>query len=273
LQELDLSPRFYQTARMIEPVSLSLLLILALIFTLVAGAYASVGLGGATGYLAIMTLLGVSSVVMPSTSLTLNLVVTGAALARYGLAGKLRPALFLPFLLPAIPCAFVGGTLDLPRNLFFGMLAITLAIVALLTFRSSRRPEPALASNSSLTRWSVGLVAGSIIGLLSGALGIGGGVFLGPLVLLLRWAGPRETAAMTAVFIFCISASGLAAHGLRGVVDLPFILPLAAAVLVGGSIGAHLGATRLSTRSMRIILALILMIAALKAAFAVFSAP
>jgi uncharacterized membrane protein YfcA len=163
--------------------------------------------------------------------------------------------------------------LELPINLFFGILAVTLSIVALLTFRSSRRPEPELARNSAFERWSVGLAAGSVIGLLSGALGIGGGVFLGPLVLLLRWAGPRETAAMTAVFIFCISASALAAHGLRGVVDLRLVLPLAAAVLVGGTIGAHLGATKLSARTMRLMLALILIVAAAKATLAAFSAP
>jgi uncharacterized membrane protein YfcA len=258
---------------MIEPVSLWLLLILVPICLLIAGAYASVGLGGGTGYLAIMTLFGISSVVMPSTSLTLNLVVTCAAILRYGLAGRLRPELFLPFLLPAMPCAFIGGMLELPRSLFYSILAITLALVAYLTFRSSRGDEPELAHSSALGRWSVGLMAGSGIGLLSGALGIGGGIFLGPLVLLLRWAGPRETAAMTAVFIFCISASGLVAHGLRGVVDLHLVLPLSAAVLIGGMIGAHLGATRLSTRTMRRILALIVLVGAVRAALTAFSAP
>jgi uncharacterized membrane protein YfcA len=257
----------------IEPVSLWLLLILVPLFLLVAGAYASVGLGGGSGYLAIMALCGISSVVMPSTALTLNLVVTGSALARYGLAGRLRPALFLPFLLPAIPCAFLGGMLELPRTLFFAILAITLAIVSLLTFRSSRGAEPQLAHSSPLLRWITGLTAGSVIGLLSGALGIGGGVFLGPLVLLLRWAGPRETAAMTAAFIFFTSASGLAGHGLRGVIDVRFVLPLAVAALVGGMIGAHLGATKLSDRAMRRILALLLLIAAVKSALSVFSAP
>lgn len=256
---------------MIETVSLGLLLILAFLFLLVAGAYSSVGLGGGSGYLAIMTLFGISSVVMPSTALTLNLVVTGAALMRYGLAGRLRPSLFLPFLLPALPCAFLGGMIEVPRNLFFAILAITLLIVSYLTFRSSRGPEPRLVQSSAIQRWLAGLTAGSVIGLLSGALGIGGGVFLGPLVLLLRWAGPRETAAMTAAFIFFISASGLAGHGLRGVIDLRFVLPLAVAVLIGGMIGSHFGATKLSPRAMRRILAIILLVAAVKAGLAVLS--
>jgi len=257
---------------MIEPVSLWLLLVLVPICLLVAGAYSSVGLGGGSGYLAIMTLCGISSVVMPSTALTLNLVVTGSAMARYGLAGRLRPSLFLPFLLPAIPCAYLGGTIELPRNLFFALLAITLAIVSYLTFRSAKGPEPRIVQSSAVQRWLAGLTAGSVIGLLSGALGIGGGVFLGPLVLLLRWAGPRETAAMTAAFIFFISASGLAGHGSRGVVDLWLVLPLVVAVLIGGTIGAHLGATQLSARAMRRILALILLIASVKALFSAMAA-
>ena len=258
---------------MIEPVSLWLLLVLIPIVMLIAGAYSSVGLGGGSGYLAIMTLMGVSSVVMPSTSLTLNLVVTGAALMRYGLAGRLRPSLFVPFLLPAITCAFLGGMIELPGNLFFAILAITLAIVSYLTFHSSRRPEPEIVQSGTILRGLAGLTTGSIIGLLSGALGIGGGVFLGPLVLLLRWAGPRETAAMTAAFVFFISASGLAGHGLRGVVDLRLVLPLAVAVLIGGTIGAHLGATKLPPSAMRRILALILFVAAVKALFSAFNAP
>jgi uncharacterized membrane protein YfcA len=181
--------------------------------------------------------------------------------------------LLLPFLLPAIPCAFFGGTLELPRNLFFGLLAVTLAAVAFLTFQSSRRPEPELVNGGALVRWATGIVAGSVIGLLSGALGVGGGIFLGPLILLLRWAGPKETAAITAVFIFTISVSGLAAHGLRGAVDLKLLLPLAGAVLIGGTIGAHLGATRLSARTMRLTLTLIAIFAALKAAAVALSAP
>jgi uncharacterized membrane protein YfcA len=257
----------------LEPVPLWLLLTLIPIFMLIAGAYASVGLGGGSGYLAIMTLCGISSAVMPSTSLTLNLVASGSAMARYGLAGRLRPSLFLPFLLPAIPAAFLGGMLELPRIWFFSLLAITLAIVSGLTFRSSRGPEPEPVDSPALRRWLTGLAAGAAIGLLSGLLGIGGGIFLGPLVLLLRWAGPRETAAMTAAFIFFISASGLTGHGLRGAVDPRFLLPLAAAALLGGTIGAHLGATRLTARTMRRLLAAILLIAAIKAAFSAFSAP
>lgn len=250
---------------MVEPVSLWLLLLLVALCLVIAAVYGSVGLGGGTGYLAVMTLCGISSTVMPSTALMLNIIVTGSVMIRYGSAGRFRPGLFMPFILPAVPCAFLGGMLELPEGVFFGLLAAVLAIVAVITFRTSGRPEPLVVESSIWLRWTMGLLAGSVIGLASGALGIGGGVFLGPLVLLLRWAGPREVAMMTAAFIFVISASGLAAHGLRGAVDLPLLAALAAAVLVGGTVGAHLGETRLSPRILRRILALILLIAALKA--------
>jgi uncharacterized membrane protein YfcA len=251
---------------MIEAVSLWQLFILVPVFLLIAAAYGSVGLGGATGYLAVMTLCGISSTLMPSTALTLNLVVTGSVMIRYGSAGRFRPELFVPFILPAVPFAFLGGMLELPERLFFGLLAAVLATVTIITFRSAKRPEPSTVRSSLWLRWVIGLLAGSAIGLASGALGIGGGIFLGPLVLLLRWAGPKEVAAMTAAFIFCVSGSGLLAHGLRGNIDPLLLGSLAIAALAGGMIGAHLGETRLSARALRRILAVILLVATLKAA-------
>lgn len=250
---------------MVEPVSLWLLLLLAPIFFVIAAVYGSVGLGGATGYLAVMTLCGISSTVMPSTALALNIVVTGSVMLRYGSAGRLKPGLLLPFILPAVPCAFVGGMLNLPEGLFFGILSAVLAVAAIITFLSANRPEPTVVRSAMWRRWVVGLLAGAAMGLASGALGIGGGVFLGPLVLLLRWAGPKEVAALTSAFIFTISASALVAHGLRGAVDPPLLASLAVAVLIGGILGAHLGETRLSPRVLRSILAVILLVAAIKA--------
>jgi uncharacterized membrane protein YfcA len=257
---------------MVEPVSLWLILLLVPLCIVIAAAYGSVGLGGATGYLAVMTLCGISSTVMPSTALTLNIIVTGSALMRYGLAGRMNLPLFIPFALAAVPCAFLGGAIDMPERTFFAVLAAVLIFTAVSTFRSADRPEPRIVHGPLWLRWAVGLSAGAAIGLVSGALGIGGGIFLGPLVLLLRWAGPKEVAAMTAAFIFIISASGLAAHGLRGAVDVPLLASLAVAVLVGGTVGAHLGETRLSPRIMRRILACILLVAALKAGMSAIGA-
>lgn len=244
----------------------STMLLLIPLCVLVAAAYAAVGLGGGTGYLAIMTLFGLDTATMPSTALALNIVVTGAALLRFGIAGRLRPRLLLPFLVPAIPAAFVGGLVEAPRQLFLGVLAVGLTAAAVAMLRSvSRAEDPVEPVTTRLL--VVALPSGILIGLASGFLGIGGGVFLGPLVLLLGWAGPREVAAMSSATVLTLSVAGLAAHGLRGSIDLTIAGPLAAAVLVGGLAGAHLAETKLSAASLKRLFAAIILIAAVRAAF------
>jgi uncharacterized membrane protein YfcA len=247
-----------------------MLLLLAPLCALVAAAYAAVGLGGGTGYLALMTLFGMDTEAMPSTALALNIVVTGAALLRFGVAGRLRTGLLLPFLIPAIPAAFVGGLITAPRRFFLLVLAVGLAAAAAAMLKSATSTEvPVPPPPAQL--WSVAIPAGIAIGLASGFLGIGGGIFLGPLILLLGWAGPREVAAMSSATVLLLSIAGLAAHGLRGAVDLHIAAPLAVAVLIGGLAGAHLAETRLSATSLKRLLAVIILIAAARAAFSAFS--
>ena len=232
---------------------------------LVAGGYASVGLGGGTGYLAIMTLVGVSAATMTPTALLLNLVVTAAALVRFGLAGRLKWRLFLPFLLPAIPAAFIGGLLTADHRVFLGILAVTLAGAALTMLRHAPNTQEQLQTPSQGRLWLVAIPAGAAIGFLSGFLGIGGGVFLGPLILFLGWAGLRETAAMNSALVLTLSAVGLAAHGFRGNVEFSLMLPLAGAALVGGLVGATLAEKKLSARALQRVFAIIILVAALKA--------
>jgi hypothetical protein len=247
--------------------SLELTLLLIPLCFLVAAAYATVGLGGGTGYLALMTLFGVSAGAMPSTALTLNLVVTGAALLRFGAAGRVRWRVLLPFLLPAIPAAFVGGWIVAPTRVFLAVLAAGLTAAGVVLLRGIRRGEE-LERPPGRRLWLVGLPTGIGIGVVSGFLGIGGGVFLGPLLFLLRWARAREIAAMNSATILIVSAVALAAHGARGAFRPELVAPLAAAVLVGGLLGAHLAETRLSERSLRRILAVIVLVAATRAALA-----
>jgi hypothetical protein len=248
--------------------SLSPWLIAALcpVFALVAGAYAAVGLGGGTGYLAVMALVGLPQESMASTALILNLVVTGAALARYGLAGRLPWGLLAPFLVPAIPAALLGGLVVASRGLFLGVLAAALGVAGVAMLRSAahagdetRPPPPAL-------KWAVGLGAGALIGFVSGFVGIGGGVFLGPTVLLLRWAGPKEVAAMNAATVLVLSAVGLVGHGLRGGIAVAIVVPFGVAVLVGGLIGAWIGEARLSPKTLQRVFAVIIFMAGAKAA-------
>lgn len=237
---------------------------------LVAAAYSAVGLGGGTGYLALMTLFGIDTEAMPSTALILNIIVTGAALVRFGIAGRLRSDILLPFLIPAVPAAFIGGLIDAPKRAFLLTLAIGLAAAAVAMLKSAARADdPETPSTRSL--WLVALPAGSAIGLASGFLGIGGGIFLGPLLLLLGWVGTREVAAINSATVLVLSVAGLAAHGLRGAVDLEIALPLGIAVLIGGVAGAHLAETRMSSVVLKRLFAIIILIAAARALLAAFS--
>jgi len=240
-------------------------LLLAPLFALVAAVYASVGLGGGTGYLALMTLFGVPSEIMPSTSLTLNIVVTGAAMLRFGIARRLKWRILLPFLLPAIPAAFAGGLFEADGRLFLGLLAIGLGAAGAAMLRSSSKPEGIREIGTSKL-WLIGVPLGILFGVTSGLLGIGGGVFLGPVVLLLGIADTRDTAAMCSAYIFVLSVSGLLAHGTRGAIDLGFVLPLAVAVLIGGLVGAHLSVTRFQPPTLKRIFSAIVLVAAAKAA-------
>lgn len=244
-----------------------MMLLLIPLVAFVAAAYAAVGLGGGTGYLALMTLFGVATETMPSTALALNIVVTGAALLRFGIAGRLRPRILLPFLVAAIPATFAGGLIVAPRGLFLGVLAVGLTAAAIAMLRSASEPDNPIAP-SSARLWAVAIPAGLLIGLASGFLGIGGGVFLGPLVLLLGWAGAKETAAMSSATVLTLSVVGLAAHGVRGSIDLHVAAPLAGAVLVGGLLGAHLAETRLSAAAMKRLFAAIILVAAARAGIA-----
>jgi uncharacterized membrane protein YfcA len=242
-----------------------LIAVLSPVLALVAAAYAAVGLGGGTGYLALLSLVGAPQACLPSTALILNVVVTGASLARFGLAGRLRWALFLPFLIPAVPAAFIGGLVVAPRGAFMGALALGLVVAAVATLLTARHADAAPRVPGRGLLWLVGTLAGALIGFASGFVGIGGGVFLGPTVLFLRWAGPKEVAPMNSALILILSLVGLLGHGLRGAISVHLVAPFAVAVLVGGLAGAHLAESRLSPRLLQRVFGVIILAAGLKA--------
>lgn len=256
---------------MTETIPFGLLLILIPLIFVVAGAYASVGLGGGTGYLAVMTLVGILAATMTPTALLLNLVVTATALLRFGMAGRLRWRLLLPFLIPAIPAAFLGGLVTADRKIFLVLLAATLFLASITMFRNSPNAQERSTEPDSLRLFITAIPAGLMIGFLSGFLGIGGGVFLGPLLLFLGWASPKQVAAMNSALILVLSSFALAAHGIKGGVNLVVVLPLVLAAFVGGLAGATLAEKRLSPHVLQRIFAVIILIAAIKAVFDVVS--
>jgi len=245
--------------------TLGLILLLAPLVLIVATVYASVGLGGGTGYLAVMALVGMPQGAIVHTALLLNIVVTGVAHLRFGLTGRMRWRLFLPFFLPAIPCAFLGGLLELDRKLFFGMLAVVLLLAGIGMVRSAAEAREREELPNRTVFVTVAVPAGIGIGFLSGFLGIGGGVLLGPFLLFLGWAGPKQVAAMNSALIFVLSAVALGAHAMKGDVAVVGILPLCAAAALGGLLGSTIADRKLSARTLQRVFAGIVFVAALKA--------
>lgn len=230
-----------------------------LAFGLVAALYGSVGHGGASGYLAAMALLSFAPETMRPVALTLNLAVSLIGTVLFFRAGHFAWRLFWPFAATSIPFAFLGGRVELPTAAFKVLLALALAFAALrlvLPAPKSERLRPAPLA------WV--LVSGAVMGLASGLIGVGGGIFLTPLLLLARWANAKTAAAVSAPFIFVNSAAGLAGHS-ASLHHLPATWPLLALVVVaGGFVGAHWGSATARAAQLRPALAAVLGIAALK---------
>jgi len=241
------------------PVSETLLV--GILFFVGAALYASVGHGGASSYLAVMGLFSFTPEVMKPTALALNIIVAAIATLKFYRAGLFNWDLFWPFAVASIPAAFVGGATQLPSRWYEVLVAVVLLYAAIWMFRSSLRPivkEP-----HSPPLWAA-IVSGLAIGFLSGLTGVGGGIFLSPLLLYLGWSETRATSAVAAPFILVNSISGLLGH-FSSISQLPGNIPVwGTAALVGGWIGASYGSKRAPTPVLRQLLSLVLIVAGVK---------
>lgn len=225
--------------------------------------YSTVGHGGASAYLAISALAGLSREAMVPIALSLNVLVTSFGLWHYQRAGHFSGALLLPFVVTSIPAAFLGGSLKISPRIFAAVLGTMLLLAAMRLLGLGRRIRPRWADEPRLL-WPLGLSLGAVLGLFAGLIGVGGGIFLSPLLLLLRWADAKRTAATSAAFIWLNSLSGLLAHTLRGTPQWELLLPLMAVVAVGGLLGSRLGARSFSPVLIQRLLAVVLLLASLK---------
>ena len=235
-----------------------LLSLTAAIF-LVAFLYSSVGHAGASGYIAVMSLASLSPAVIKPSALVLNILVASIGSWQFIRAGHFSWRLFWPFALLSIPLAFVGGYLDLPTRLFELLVGAVLLLSAAYFFwhpsNDEVRSEPTMP---------VAIASGGVLGLLAGLTGTGGGIFLTPLLLIMRWARTKTAAATSVLFILVNSTAGLLGNvsATRNVPGL--VLPLAIAALLGGSAGSYFGSKRFSPTLIKRLLAVVLVIAGSK---------
>jgi len=230
---------------------------------LVAFLYSSVGHGGASGYLALMAIYGIAPDVMKPTALLLNLFVSLTSFIQYYRGGHFKWKIFLPFAIASIPLAFAGGQITVDADIYKKILGILLLIpIARLLFFANIRVDEIKRSN-----WILSLVIGAAIGFLSGLIGIGGGIILSPVLLLLKWADMKQTAAISALFIFVNSISGLAGQLTKGIHFSPDMYAYVAVAFAGGLCGAYFGSLKLSQAILKYLLAVVLMVAAYKLLF------
>lgn len=230
------------------------------LFFLTALVYATAGFAGGSTYLALLALFAFPYEAMPKVALLCNLVVAGGGFWVFWRAGYFSPKQVLPFVLTSIPMAYLGGRIPLGKTLFLWLLALSLLAAGLRMLLSERsfagQREPSWAR-----AWALGLPIGAALGLLSGLVGIGGGIFLAPVLYFLGWSHSREAAAAAAFFILANSVSGLFGQLAKSgpALDWGLALPLMAAVLLGGQIGSRIGAGKISKLTLqRVTAALIL---------------
>lgn len=235
-----------------------------LLLFLVAFLYSSVGHGGASGYLALMAFFSFAPETMRPTALILNLFVSLTAFVQYYRGGHFRWRLFWPFALASIPAAFIGGLIVMDAEWYKKILGVLLLFPVIrlvgVKFNSENTDKEQTLPAS--------LLIGAAIGLFSGMIGIGGGIILSPVILLLHWAKMKETAAVSALFIFVNSLAGLAGIFTKGFEYQPEIVWMIGIAFVGGLLGAYLGAKRFNHLFLKRLLAVVLLMASIKLIFA-----
>jgi uncharacterized membrane protein YfcA len=242
----------------LDPVNFPILLFLLL--PIIAFLYASVGHGGASGYLALMNLFSLPISFIKPTALILNILVSGVSFYFYFREKNFKWSLFYSFAITSIPFSFLGGFLSIDAKVYKIILGTMLlfAVLKLLGFFGKATAE------LKPINIPLALLIGAIIGFLSGLIGIGGGIVLSPILLLLGWATIKQTAAVSALFIFVNSISGVFGYLSQGAEIPSASTLLIGIVFIGGLFGAYYGSKKFDNMALRNILAFVLVIAIVK---------
>ena len=247
------------------------MLLLSTLFLVTATLYSSVGFGGGSTYLALLLISGVPYFIFPVIALTCNIIVVSGNCLNYIRAGNLNFKLLIPYLLGSIPLAFIGGSLHIEKNLFEIILFIVLSmagIFLLLKFKSYDDQDKSYRK----IPLSLSIFLGGSLGFISGVVGIGGGIFLSPILFLLRAGRPKHIVTAASLFILINSLSGIAGQLLKNevIVELPNYWHLMLAVLVGGQLGNFLNLKILPTKFLALVTALFIIFIAVRMAYRLF---
>lgn len=234
-----------------------------LLLPIVSFLYATVGHGGASGYLALMALFTFPVSTMKPTALLLNLFVAGISFYHYAKEGHFNKKLFFVFAITSIPMSFLGGLIEVDVSIYKKTLAFLL-IFSILKMLNLFGKESTETKNINTI---YGLLVGAIIGFFSGLIGIGGGIILSPIILLMNWGKMKEAAAVSALFIWVNSAAGMTGQLVSGVEIESKSFILVSIALLGGFAGSYLGAKKMNNNTIKYILAFVLFLACLKLFF------
>lgn len=233
------------------------------ILFIVAFLYASVGHGGASGYLALMALYGVAPQEMKPTALFLNLFVSLTSFIQYYRGNHFKKDIFIPIALASVPFAFLGGMLSIDDHIYKKILGILLLLPIIRFFFFKNVPDDRLVQP---IKW-ISVLLGAIIGLLSGMIGIGGGIILSPILILLLWTNQKQTAAISAAFIFVNSLAGLGGMLTQGISLTSNMILYIVVAFTGGLLGAYLGSKKFNQEVLKYVLATVLLLATYKLLF------
>ena len=230
---------------------------------IVAFLYASVGHGGASGYLALMAIFAISPAIMKPTALLLNLFVSSTSFIQFYRGGHFKWKIFWPFALASIPLSFVGGMMAIESSIYKKILGLLL-LIPVIRFFFFKNTDP---KDFNPTNIPLSLAVGGTIGLLSGMIGIGGGIILSPVLLLLKWTDQKQTAAISAAFIFVNSVAGLGGQLIKGFEFNGHMVGYVGIAFAGGICGAYFGALKFPQTVLKNVLACVLALAAYKLIF------
>ena len=239
--------------------------ILSILFFATATLYSSVGLGGGSTYLALLLIWGLPYTIFPIIALSCNIIVVSGNCFNYMRAGNLNFKLLVPYLIGSIPLAFIGGSLHIEKNIFEILLFIVLLIAGcflLLNFKSYNDKE----DNYKNIPYLVSIIIGGILGFTSGVIGIGGGIFLSPILFLLKIARPRHIVTATSLFILINSIFGIIGQLTKNSVlnEVQDYFYLLIAVLIGGQLGNYLNLKIFTNRMLALITAALVLFVALR---------